>query len=226
LDRGRLQRDGYRVAALGQLARRRLPRMVFDFCDGGPEDDLTRERNETAFADWEFLPTLLNGTSSRDQSIELFGQRLALTAVPAIHALPGVVEAVAGRIPVLLDGGVRRGSHVVKAVALGATACLIGRPHLWGLTVAGEAGVAQVLEIFRRYIDRGAGARRLGRHRPGRARRARTDALGARIPAAIRAGRAAAISSSGRIMTRRHALQARKRRIGTAGVAACWKPPR
>jgi L-lactate dehydrogenase (cytochrome)/(S)-mandelate dehydrogenase len=65
-----------------------------------------------------------------------------------------VVDAVAGRIPVLLDGGVRRGSHVVKAVALGAAACLIGRPHLWGLTVAGEAGVAQVLEIFRRDIDR------------------------------------------------------------------------
>jgi isopentenyl diphosphate isomerase/L-lactate dehydrogenase-like FMN-dependent dehydrogenase len=43
---------------------------------------------------------------------------------------------------------------VVKAVALGATACLIGRPHLWGLAVAGEAGVAQVLEIFRRDIDR------------------------------------------------------------------------
>jgi L-lactate dehydrogenase (cytochrome)/(S)-mandelate dehydrogenase len=55
---------------------------------------------------------------------------------------------------VLLDGGVRRGSHVVKATALGATACLIGRPHLWGLAVAGEAGVAQVLEIFRRAIDR------------------------------------------------------------------------
>ena len=54
----------------------------------------------------------------------------------------------------LLDGGVRRGSHVVKAIALGATACLIGRPHLWGLAVAGEAGVAQVLEIFRRDIDR------------------------------------------------------------------------
>ena len=82
------------------------------------------------------------------------GGRQLDTALPAIRALPGVVEAVAGRIPVLLDGGVRRGSHVVKAVALGATACLIGRPHLWGLAVAGEAGVAQVLEIFRRDIDR------------------------------------------------------------------------
>ena len=57
-------------------------------------------------------------------------------------------------MPVLIDGGIRRGSDVVKAVALGATACLIGRPHLWGLAVAGEAGVAAVLDIFRRDIDR------------------------------------------------------------------------
>jgi isopentenyl diphosphate isomerase/L-lactate dehydrogenase-like FMN-dependent dehydrogenase len=55
---------------------------------------------------------------------------------------------------VLLDGGVRRGGDVVKALALGATACTIGRPHLWGLAVAGEAGVAWVLEILRRDIDR------------------------------------------------------------------------
>jgi L-lactate dehydrogenase (cytochrome)/(S)-mandelate dehydrogenase len=82
------------------------------------------------------------------------GGRQLDTALPSIRALPRVVDAVAGRIPVLLDGGVRRGSHVVKAVALGATACLIGRPHLWGLAVAGEAGVTQVLEIFRRDIDR------------------------------------------------------------------------
>jgi L-lactate dehydrogenase (cytochrome) len=75
-------------------------------------------------------------------------------AVASIRALPAVVEAVAGRIPVLLDGGVRRGGDVVKALALGAKACLIGRPHLWGLAVAGEAGVAWVLEILRRDIDR------------------------------------------------------------------------
>ena len=75
-------------------------------------------------------------------------------AVSSIEALPGVVAAVEGRIPVLLDGGVRRGADVVKALALGARACLIARPQLWGLAVAGEAGVAQVLEIFRREIDR------------------------------------------------------------------------
>jgi len=75
-------------------------------------------------------------------------------AVSSIEALPAIVEAVGGRMPVLLDGGVRRGSHVVKALALGASACLIARPQLWGLAVAGEAGVARVLEIIRGEIDR------------------------------------------------------------------------
>jgi L-lactate dehydrogenase (cytochrome)/(S)-mandelate dehydrogenase len=78
-----------------------------------------------------------------------------LDGAPAtIEALPAIVDAVGDRLPVLLDGGVRRGSDVVKALALGARACLIGRPQLWGLAVAGEAGVAQVLEIYRREIDR------------------------------------------------------------------------
>lgn len=75
-------------------------------------------------------------------------------AIASLDALPGVVEAARGAIPVLLDGGVRRGADVVKAIALGATACLIGRPALWGLAVAGQAGVAQILDIFRREIDR------------------------------------------------------------------------
>ena len=57
----------------------------------------------------------------------------------------------------MIDGGLRRGADVVKSLALGATACLIGRPQLWGLSVAGEAGVAQVLEIYRREIDRTMG---------------------------------------------------------------------
>lgn len=78
-----------------------------------------------------------------------------LDGVPAaIEALPAVVAAVDGQIPVLIDGGIRRGVDVVKALALGARACLIGRPHLWGLAVAGEAGVARVLEIFRDELDR------------------------------------------------------------------------
>jgi L-lactate dehydrogenase (cytochrome)/(S)-mandelate dehydrogenase len=78
-------------------------------------------------------------------------------AAAAVEALPAVVEAVAERIPVLIDGGIRRGVDVVAALALGATACLIGRPQLWGLSVAGEVGVASVLEIFRCEIDRAMG---------------------------------------------------------------------
>jgi L-lactate dehydrogenase (cytochrome)/(S)-mandelate dehydrogenase len=78
-------------------------------------------------------------------------------AVAGLDALPRVAEAVASRIPVLVDGGIRRGADVVKAVALGASVCLIARPQLWGLAVAGEAGVAHVLEIFRREIDRAMG---------------------------------------------------------------------
>jgi isopentenyl diphosphate isomerase/L-lactate dehydrogenase-like FMN-dependent dehydrogenase len=74
-------------------------------------------------------------------------------AVATIRALPGVVEAV-GRAPVLVDGGFRRGIDVVKALALGARAILIGRPQLWGVACAGEDGVFWVLELFRREIDR------------------------------------------------------------------------
>jgi isopentenyl diphosphate isomerase/L-lactate dehydrogenase-like FMN-dependent dehydrogenase len=78
-------------------------------------------------------------------------------AIAGLDALPKIVEAVEGRMPVLLDGGLRRGADVVKALALGATACLIARPQLWGLAIGGEAGVAHVLEIFRREIDRTMG---------------------------------------------------------------------
>jgi L-lactate dehydrogenase (cytochrome)/(S)-mandelate dehydrogenase len=78
-----------------------------------------------------------------------------LDIVPAsLEALRAVVDAVAGKVPVLLDGGVRRGGDVLKALALGARACLIARPYLWGLAVAGEDGVARVLEILRSEIDR------------------------------------------------------------------------
>ncbi len=75
-------------------------------------------------------------------------------AVATISALPAIVEAVGDRIPVLIDGGFRRGVDVIKAVALGARCVLIGRPHLWGVACAGEEGVAWTLELFRREIDR------------------------------------------------------------------------
>ena len=76
-----------------------------------------------------------------------------LDGVPAtIDALPAVAEAVGGRVPVLVDGGVRRGTDVLVARALGADAVLAGRPPLWGLAAGGEAGAHRVLELFREEI--------------------------------------------------------------------------
>ena len=74
-------------------------------------------------------------------------------AVATAHALPVIADAVASRIPVLLDGGVRRGRDALVAMALGATACLIARPQLWGLSIAGQAGVERVLDIYRDELD-------------------------------------------------------------------------
>ena len=70
-----------------------------------------------------------------------------------IDALPLVVEKAAGRMPVLVDGGIRRGTDVLKALALGATAVQIGRPYLWGLGIAGADGVARVVEILRHEFE-------------------------------------------------------------------------
>jgi L-lactate dehydrogenase (cytochrome) len=67
---------------------------------------------------------------------------------PAIRALPEVVAAVKGRVEVLMDGGVRRGGDIVKAMCLGARAVLIGRAYAYGLACAGEAGVARALQIL------------------------------------------------------------------------------
>jgi L-lactate dehydrogenase (cytochrome) len=77
-----------------------------------------------------------------------------LDSTPAsIRLLPAVAEAVDGRLEILLDGGIRRGSDAVKAIALGARAVMIGRAALWGLAANGEAGVANVLEILRAGIS-------------------------------------------------------------------------
>ncbi|MQY33888.1 putative mycofactocin system heme/flavin oxidoreductase MftD [Streptomyces sp. RB17] len=77
-----------------------------------------------------------------------------LDSTPAtIRALPAIADAVGGQIEVLLDGGVRRGSDVVKALALGARAVMIGRAYLWGLAASGQAGVENVLDILRGGID-------------------------------------------------------------------------
>lgn len=86
-------------------------------------------------------------------------------AVSSLDALPAVAEAVGGRLAILLDGGVRRGTDVVVALALGASAVLIGRPVIWGLAAGGSAGVRHVLDLLRAEVD---GALALcGAARPG-----------------------------------------------------------
>jgi 4-hydroxymandelate oxidase len=76
------------------------------------------------------------------------GARNLDTGPATIDALPDVVDRVAGRIPVLIDGGIRRGTDVLKALAVGATAVLIGRPHCFGLAVGGAEGVKRVVDIL------------------------------------------------------------------------------
>jgi isopentenyl diphosphate isomerase/L-lactate dehydrogenase-like FMN-dependent dehydrogenase len=71
---------------------------------------------------------------------------------PTIESLPEVIEGVAGKIPVIVDGGIRRGTDIFKALALGATAVGIGRPEAWGLAAFGQSGVECVLEILRREL--------------------------------------------------------------------------
>jgi isopentenyl diphosphate isomerase/L-lactate dehydrogenase-like FMN-dependent dehydrogenase len=80
----------------------------------------------------------------------------ALDGLPAtVEVLPEIVAALEGSgMPILIDGGVRRGSDIAKALALGATACMIGRPWIWGLSVGGTAGASRVLQILRTELER------------------------------------------------------------------------
>lgn len=111
------------------------------------------------------VPVLLKGVLNSDDAeravqegaagliVSNHGARNLDTLPATIEALPLVAERVAGRVPLLVDGGVRRGTDVLKALALGATAVLIGRPYLYGLGVAGAAGVTRVVEILRAELE-------------------------------------------------------------------------
>jgi lactate 2-monooxygenase len=104
------------------------------------------------------LPILLKGILHPDDArraveagidgvvVSNHGGRQVDGSIATLEALPGVVEAIGGRIPVLLDSGIRGGADAFKALALGATAVLVGRPYVWGLAAGGESGVREVLE--------------------------------------------------------------------------------
>lgn len=83
------------------------------------------------------------------------GGRTLDTVPTAIEVLPGIAEVVAGQLPILLDGGIRRGTDILKALALGASAVMVGRPVLHGLAAAGATGVAHVLKILRTELEIG-----------------------------------------------------------------------
>lgn len=111
------------------------------------------------------VPLLLKGILNPDDAeraaqigvagliVSNHGGRNLDTAPATIDVLPAVVARIAGRIPVLVDGGIRRGTDVLKALALGAKAVLIGRPYLYGLGAAGAVGVASVVEMLRREVE-------------------------------------------------------------------------
>ena len=105
------------------------------------------------------------------------------------EALPEVVDASAGSVPITVDGGIRRGTDVIRAIALGATAALIGRPYLWALAVDGEAGVDTMLEMLQREIEHLDGPARPALDRRGRLDRPRLT--GRRSPRRVRGCRIA-----------------------------------
>src|SRR6185436_19523856 len=111
------------------------------------------------------LPVLVKGICHPDDArraidhgvrgviVSNHGGRQLDTAPPTIEVLPAIADAVAGRVDVLVDGGIRRGTDVVKAKALGAAAVLVGRPFLWGLALGGDSGVRAVFDHLHGELD-------------------------------------------------------------------------
>jgi 4-hydroxymandelate oxidase len=110
------------------------------------------------------MPVLLKGVMTGEDAgravdsgisgivVSNHGGRTLDTLPPTLEVLPEIVAKVAGRVPVLVDGGIRRGTDILKALGLGAAAVLIGRPTIYGLAVGGADGVAHVINILRREL--------------------------------------------------------------------------
>jgi len=148
-----------------EVQRRFPPRPIIpgQALSSGPKrswDDLARVRER-----WD-RPLIVKGILAPEDAarcidlgangvqVSNHGGRLLDAAPATLSVLPDIVEAVGGRGDVLLDGGIRRGSDIAKALALGATACAIGRPYHYGLGAGGEAGVGRVLDILLAELDR------------------------------------------------------------------------
>jgi isopentenyl diphosphate isomerase/L-lactate dehydrogenase-like FMN-dependent dehydrogenase len=150
--------------------RHRDTRNDFDMPIGLPQDELTFAPDLT----WDDLawireaapvPLLVKGIMTAEDAriavevgidgivVSNHGGRQLDTVHAPITVLPEIVGAVEGRVPVLVDGGFRRGTDIFKALALGATAVMVGRPACWGLAAAGEEGVVDVLRILRAELE-------------------------------------------------------------------------
>ena len=151
----------YVAGGAGAEVTLRANRAAFERCAIVPRvlrDVATRDATVELFGRRLPAPLLLKGILHPDDArraldagvdglvVSNHGGRQVDGAIATLDALPAVVEAVGGRVPVLLDSGVRTGADVFKALALGAAAVCIGRPYVYGLAVAGEAGVAAVIE--------------------------------------------------------------------------------
>jgi isopentenyl diphosphate isomerase/L-lactate dehydrogenase-like FMN-dependent dehydrogenase len=122
-------------------------------------DDLRTIKNHTN------LPVLLKGILHEEDArkalhygvdgviVSNHGGRQLDGCISSLEALPSIAEVIQGKVPILLDSGIRRGSDVIKAKALGANAVLLGRPFVYGLAVGGEQGVRHVLKDFIHDID-------------------------------------------------------------------------
>ena len=160
--------DGLMVENLSPLGKGNLPEVqgsaLADYVKANFKQDL-------GFDDLDWLcgatrlPVVVKGVCRGDDArraaehgakavvVSNHGGRQLDTAPSTCEVLPHVVEAAGDLCEIYVDGGIRRGSDVLKAIALGARAVLVGRPVLWGLCVAGETGASQILEILRRELD-------------------------------------------------------------------------
>ena len=160
--------EGLTVANVAPLGKGHLPEVRGSGLAAYVHDNF---KSDLGFQDldwlcgWTHLPVVVKGVCRGDDArraaehgakavvVSNHGGRQLDTAPATCHVLPYVVEGVGDLCEVYVDGGIRRGSDALKAIALGARAVWVGRPILWGLSVGGEEGAINVLEILRRELD-------------------------------------------------------------------------
>jgi lactate 2-monooxygenase len=162
-----IARKGRRLTGTGlrDSLRSPLPRAAVEtFLDVFSTPALTWERL-ARIRSWTTLPVILKGIVHPDDAgravdegyegvwVSNHGGRQVDRSVPTLEVLPSIVERVAGRVPIVVDSGIRSGADVAVALALGADLVALGRPYAYGLAVAGEAGVAQVIRDVLAELD-------------------------------------------------------------------------